>query len=144
MKKVKLERTPPEAPTADPFDAPGPPGWQSPAAAPFPHQGSLAPHTYAAAGSRQMLGAVQQAHVQQVQTSLPMTSGSHQLQQQLQQVLSLFDGDTAAGLAAKESALTKLVMLVAGNMYTPFLQPLLNHKQLMRHGVVWLVPVGIS
>ncbi|KAL3137191.1 hypothetical protein ABBQ32_006753 [Trebouxia sp. C0010 RCD-2024] len=63
-----------------------------------------------------MLGAVQQAHVQQVQTSLPMTSGSHQLQQQLQQVLSLFDGDTAAGLAAKESALTKLVMLVAGNM----------------------------
>lgn len=124
IKKVKLEHTPPQAPTADPCDAPGPLGWQTPAAAPLLHQGSLPPQTNAAANTRQMLGAVQQAHVQQVQTSLPMTTDSHEQQrQQLQQVLSLFGGDTAVGLAAKEAALTQLVMLVAGNMYTPFLQP---------------------
>ena len=59
-----------------------------------------------------------------------MITGS---QQQLQEVLSLFGGSTAVGLAAKESALTNLVMLVADNMYTPALHPSLQVTNRQRY-----------
>ena len=121
-KKIKLEHTPPQARTADQCDIPGGPGWQSPAA-PCPHLGNLPSQAYAAGDSCQMVEAIPQAPVQQTQRSPLMITGS---QQQLQEVLSLFGGSTAVGLAAKESALTNLVMLVAHNMYTPVLHPSLQ------------------
>ena len=59
-------------------------------------------------------------HHQMVQAELPVPSKASAPMTELEQVLSLFGGDTTVGLAAKESAITQLVMLVADSMYAPF------------------------
>ena len=111
---VKLEHTPFQSSVVDPHTVLKSSRQQSPAAAPLQHQGNLPTQACAVPtkpDNRQLVEA--ELHVRP-EASTPMT--------ELQQVLSLFGADTAVGPAAKESALSQLVMLVADSMYASVFQ----------------------
>ena len=99
--RIKLEPTSSQSLLPDLHDAQRAAGRQSPAAP----QRNILGQAAAMPEGRQLVEADLPVRAE---TSAPMT--------ELQQVLSLFDGDSAAGLAAKEAALTQLVMLVADSM----------------------------
>lgn len=99
--KVKLEHNSSQSLLSDLHDIPRAAGQQSPAAT----QCNLLAQATAAPDGRQL-----------VEADLPVRAETGAPMAELQQVLSLFVGDKAAGLAAKESALTQLVMLVADSM----------------------------
>ena len=111
--KVKLERTSSQLTPSDLQALPRASGRQSPAASPLPNQGNIlaqVPAVHAEPDCHQVLEA-----------ELPVQSEASTARTKLQQVLSLFGSDAAVGLAAKESALTQLAMLVADSMYAPVL-----------------------
>lgn len=113
--QVKLERLSSQSSLIDLHEAPRASGRQSPAAAPLPHQGNILAQVSAVREEPD--------YHQLVEAELPMRSEASPFRTKLQQVLSLFAADAAVGLAAKESALTQLVMLVADSMYAPVFQP---------------------
>lgn len=99
--KIKLEPTSSQSLLSDLHGAPRPAAQQSPATP----QRNLLEQAAAVPKARQL-----------VEADLTVRAGTSAPMTELQQVLSLFVGDSSAGLAAKESALTQLVMLVADNM----------------------------
>ena len=113
--QVKLEHSPSQSSLFDLSDIPRAAGRQSPPAAPLPHEGNLLTQASAAEPDHHEL--IKADLSVRAEASAPMT--------ELQQVLSLFGADAAVGLAAKESALTQLVMLVADSMYVPVIQPVI-------------------
>lgn len=99
--KIKLEPTSSQLLLSDLHDASRAAGRHAPAAT----QRNLFGQAAAVPEGRQLVEADLPVRAE---TSAPMT--------ELQQVLSLFVGDCAAGVVAREAALTQLVMLVADSM----------------------------